>query len=252
MTIVSNLAISVQGVSKSYRLVRNRPTSVKEAIVRPSSRSTVENFWALKDIDMGIPKGSFFGLIGQNGSGKSTLLKLIAGIHRQNTGSITVEGRLSALLELGAGFHPELSGRENIYLNGAILGMSRKQMASVVDEIADFSGIGEFLDAPVRIYSSGMYVRLGFAVAVHVDPEILLVDEVVAVGDEEFQRKCLSHMEKLREQGVTIVLVSHDISQVRELCDEVAWIDQTRLREVGKSDVVTDRYLDWVRDAESS
>ncbi|HIG25045.1 MAG: ABC transporter ATP-binding protein [Acidimicrobiales bacterium] len=236
-------AIQVQGVSKSYRLVRDRPTSVKEAVVRRSRRQTVEDFWALRDIDLEVPRGSFFGLIGHNGSGKSTLLKLLAGIHRQTSGDITVNGRLSALLELGAGFHPELTGRENIYLNGAILGMSRRQMSAAVDEIVEFSGIGDFVDAPVRIYSSGMYVRLGFAIAVHVNPEVLLVDEVIAVGDEDFQRKCLDHMEVLRSQGVTIVLVSHDLDQVRELCDQVAWIDRSHLVEVGEPNEVCDRYI---------
>jgi len=239
----ADLAIRMQGVSKSYRLVRDRPMSVKEAVVRRSQRRLVEEFWALQDIDLEVPRGSFVGLIGHNGSGKSTLLKLLSGIHRQTTGTITVDGRLSALLELGAGFHPELTGRENIYLNGAILGMSRRQMTGAVSEIVEFSGIGDFVDAPVRVYSSGMYVRLGFAIAVHVNPEILLVDEVIAVGDEDFQRKCLDHMAELRRQGVTIVLVSHDLDQVRDLCDRVAWIDRSLLVEVGDPDLVCDRYL---------
>ncbi len=242
----SDFAIQIEEVSKRYRLVRNRPTSIKEAMVRRSRRSSVEDFWALRDINLEIPKGSFFGLIGRNGSGKSTLLKLLSGIHRQTSGSIKIEGNLSALLELGAGFHPELTGRENVYLNGAILGMNRRQMSEVVDEIIEFSGIGEFIDSPVRVYSSGMYVRLGFAIAVHVDPEVLLVDEVIAVGDEEFQRKCLNHMEMLRRQGVTIVLVSHDIDQVQDLCDRVAWIDKSHLVEVGDPKEICERYLGYV------
>ena len=241
--VSEDLAIRVKGVSKSYRLVRNRPTSLKEAIVRRSRRSTVEDFWALRGLNLDIPKGSFFGLIGHNGSGKSTLLKLLSGIHRETSGTIEINGQLSALLELGAGFHPELTGRENIYLNGAILGMKRRQMSGIVDEIVEFSGIGEFVDSPVRVYSSGMYVRLGFAIAVHVNPEILLVDEVIAVGDEEFQRKCLDHMEELRRQGVTIVLVSHDIDQVKELCDKVAWIDKSHLMTVGEPEETCERYL---------
>ncbi len=247
-----DLAIRIKDVSKSYRLIRNRPTSLKEAIIRRSRRFSIENFWALRDIDLDIPKGSFFGLIGHNGSGKSTLLKLLSGIHRQTSGSIEINGQLSALLELGAGFHPELTGRENIYLNGAILGMNRRQMFELVEEIVEFSGIGDFVDSPVRVYSSGMYVRLGFAIAVHVNPEILLVDEVIAVGDEEFQRKCLNHMEMLRDKGVTIVLVSHDIEQVRSLCDRVAWIDNAYLVEVGDPEEVCDRYLTHVTDGEDS
>ncbi len=241
-----DLAIRIKDVSKSYRLIRNRPTSVKEAIIRRSRRFSIENFWALRDIDLDIPKGSFFGLIGHNGSGKSTLLKLLSGIHRQTSGTIEIDGQISALLELGAGFHPELTGRENIYLNGAILGINRRQMSELVEEIVEFSGIGEFVDSPVRVYSSGMYVRLGFAIAVHVNPEILLVDEVIAVGDEEFQRKCLHHMGILREQGVTIVLVSHDIDQVREMCDRVAWIDKSQLVEVGEPEEVCEHYLNHV------
>ncbi len=248
--VSEDLAIHVKGVSKSYRLVRNRPTSIKEAIVRRSRRSTVEDFWALRDLDLEIPKGSFFGLIGHNGSGKSTLLKLLSGIHYQTSGTIDIDGQLSALLELGAGFHPELTGRENIYLNGAILGMKRRQMSKVVDEIVEFSGIGDFVDSPVRVYSSGMYVRLGFAIAVHVNPEILLVDEVIAVGDEEFQRKCLNHMEMLRDSGVTIVLVSHDIDQVRDLCDRVAWIDRSYLVEVGDPEEVCSHYLRHIENGE--
>jgi len=217
--------------------------SIKEAVIHRSRRQLVEEFWALQDIDLEVASGSFVGLIGHNGSGKSTLLKLLAGIHRQTTGKITVHGRLSALLELGAGFHPELTGRENIYLNGAILGMDRRQMARAVDNIVEFSGIGDFVDAQVRVYSSGMYVRLGFAIAVHVSPDILLVDEVIAVGDEDFQQKCLDHMAALRRQGVTIVLVSHDLDQVRALCDRVAWIDRSRLVEMGDPGLVCDRYL---------
>ena len=193
MSKVDNPVIRVQGVSKSYRLVRDRSMSIKEAVIHRSRRQLVEEFWALQDIDLEVASGSFVGLIGHNGSGKSTLLKLLAGIHRQTTGKITVHGRLSALLELGAGFHPELTGRENIYLNGAILGMDRRQMARAVDNIVEFSGIGDFVDAQVRVYSSGMYVRLGFAIAVHVSPDILLVDEVILVyNSNSFSNRSVS------------------------------------------------------------
>ena len=185
--------ISVNQVSKQYKIYRDRPNSLKEALVRRSRSRKVDDFWALTDVNLEIKKGAFYGFVGHNGSGKTTLLKLMAGIHQPTSGEVRVDGRVSALLELGSGFHPELSGRENIYLNGAILGMSRREMDAAVDGIIEFSDIGDFIDAPVKILSSGMYVRLGFSVAVHVDPEILLIDEVIAVGDEAFQRKCLEH-----------------------------------------------------------
>jgi lipopolysaccharide transport system ATP-binding protein len=238
--------IQVHDVSKKFRLERNRPSSLKEAILRIGKKSDADDFWVLRDINLDIPKGSFFGLIGHNGSGKSTLLRLMAGIHRATTGTIESEGRLSALLELGSGFHPDLTGRENVYLNGAMLGLSRKHMAESMDTIIEFSGIGEFIDEPVKIYSSGMYVRLGFAVAVNVDPEILLVDEVIAVGDEEFQRRCMGRMNQLRERGTTIVLVSHNAQLMADLCDRIGWLDHGRLIAVGEPDEVIGQYLDHV------
>jgi lipopolysaccharide transport system ATP-binding protein len=236
-------AISVRGVSKRFRLERNRPSSLKEAILRLGRPRDADDFWVLRDISLEIEPGDFFGLIGHNGSGKSTLLRLMAGIHRPTEGEIESEGRLSALLELGSGFHPDLTGRENVFLNGAMLGFTRRQMATSMDRIIDFSGIGDFIDEPVKIYSSGMYVRLGFAVAVNVDPEILLVDEVIAVGDEEFQRRCMEHMEKLRAAGTTIVLVSHQTQLMRDLCDTVGWLDHGRLRALGPAEEVVDSYL---------
>ncbi len=239
-------AISVHDVSKKFRLERNRPSSLKEAILRIGKRRDTDDFWVLRDIDLEIEPGAFFGLIGHNGSGKSTLLRLMAGIHRPTTGEISSEGRLSALLELGSGFHPDLTGRENVYLNGAMLGLGRKQMAASMDTIIEFSGIGEFIDEPVKIYSSGMYVRLGFAVAVNVDPEILLVDEVIAVGDEEFQRRCMSHMNMLRAAGTTIVLVSHNTTLMADLCDTLGWLDHGRLVEIGDPDDVVASYLAMV------
>lgn len=243
--------ISAQGLSKQYRLAQDRAHSLKELVVRRSRSRAVDDFWALRDVDLDIERGAFYGLIGHNGSGKSTLLKLLAGIHRPTSGDLVVDGRVSALLELGSGFHPELSGRDNIYLNGAILGLSRKQMDAAVSEIIEFSDIGDFIDAPVKILSSGMYVRLGFAVAVHVDPEILLIDEVIAVGDEEFQRKCLDHLYELRRRGATIVLVSHSIPLVEGLCDEVAWLDHGHLMESGPSTEVCWSYLEAVNAAEA-
>ncbi|HBQ04318.1 MAG TPA: ABC transporter ATP-binding protein, partial [Acidimicrobiaceae bacterium] len=212
-----NPIISAQHLSKQYRVHRGRPDSLKEAVVRRKKNRSSSEFWALKEVSLDIKEGSFFGLIGHNGSGKTTLLKLMAGIHNPTSGQLKVNGRVSALLELGSGFHPELSGRENIYLNGAILGLTRREMDLAVDEIIEFSDIGDFIDAPVKILSSGMYVRLGFAVAVHVAPEILLIDEVIAVGDEAFQRKCLEHLYELRRAGTTIVLVSHSLPLVEGL-----------------------------------
>ena len=167
----------------------------------------------------------------------------MAGIHRPTSGQINSEGRLSALLELGSGFHPDLTGRENVFLNGAMLGLTRKHMTASMDDIIAFSGIGDFIDEPVKIYSSGMYVRLGFAVAVNVDPEVLLVDEVIAVGDEEFQRRCMDHMDRLRRGGTTIVLVSHNAVLMKRLCDRVGWLDHGRLLEVGEPERVVDAYL---------
>ncbi len=238
--------ITVQDVSKRFRLERNRPSSLKEALLR-TGRRDIDDFWVLRNVDFEIEPGAFFGLIGHNGSGKSTLLRLIANIHRPTSGQITTEGRMSALLELGSGFHPDLTGRENVYLNGAMLGLSRRHMNETMDKIIDFSGIGDFIDEPVKIYSSGMYVRLGFAVSVNVDPEILLVDEVIAVGDEAFQRRCMDHMNQLREKGCTIVLVSHNAGLMEELCDTIAWLDHGRVLELGEAAPVLEKYLEHMR-----
>jgi lipopolysaccharide transport system ATP-binding protein len=245
-------AVVVDNVSKQFRLYRDRRTNVKEIVTARRRRSRYEAFTALDGVSLSVPRGTTFGLIGHNGSGKSTLLKLIAGIHQPTAGSIAIAGRVSAMLELGAGFHPELSGRDNIYLNGAILGMNKRQIDAAIDTIIDFSGLAEFVDTPVKVYSSGMYVRLGFSIAVHLDPEILVIDEIVAVGDEEFQRRCFDHLHELRKRGVTIIFVSHSLPLVRQLCDEVAWLDHGRLRAIGKPGEMVDSYLAEVNAAESS
>ena len=242
---MNDAAITVEDVSKKFRLERDRPSSIKEAVLK-FGRRDVSDFWVLRDVSLEIPAGSFFGLIGHNGSGKSTLLRLIAGIHRPTTGEIRTRGRLSALLELGSGFHPDLTGRENVYLNGAMLGLTRGDMAAAMDEIIEFSGIGDFIDSQVKIYSSGMYVRLGFAIAVNVQPDILLVDEVIAVGDQEFQGRCMEHMNKLLAEGTTILLVSHSSELVTELCDTVGWLDHGRMLEIGDPKAVVDAYLTHV------
>jgi ABC-2 type transport system ATP-binding protein/lipopolysaccharide transport system ATP-binding protein len=239
-------AIEVRNVTKKFRLHSDRSSSVKEMLTSRRARSRAQDFWALKDVSIDVPVGSTYGLIGHNGSGKSTLLKLVAGIHRPTSGTITHNGRISAMLELGAGFHPELSGRENIYLNGAILGMTRRQVTAAIDSIVDFSGMADFIDSPVKVYSSGMYVRLGFAIAVNLDPEILIIDEVIAVGDEDFQRRCFDHLATLKRRGVTIVLVSHSLGLVQTLCDEVAWLDHGKLRAAGPAPAVTQEYLSEV------
>ncbi|MEP7180053.1 MAG: polysaccharide ABC transporter ATP-binding protein, partial [Pseudonocardiales bacterium] len=242
-------AIQVSGLSKRFRIGTERRDSLKERFVRGSGR--YDEFWALRDVSFSVPHGSTFGLIGHNGSGKSTLLKMLAGVYRPTGGTIATRGRISALLELGAGFHGELTGRENIYLNGAILGLTRKQIAAAMEEIVAFSGIEEFIDSPVKIYSSGMYVRLGFSIAVTVEPEILIVDEIIAVGDEEFQRKCFDHLYELRRRGTTIVLVSHSLGLIADLCDNAAWLDHGRLQALGPAREVIDAYLAQVNQREA-
>ena len=210
--------VRVQNASK--RFVIRKEKSLKERLVNfGRSQEHKEDFWALRDIDLDIGSGSTVGLIGPNGSGKSTLLKLIGGILQPTTGTVEHRGRLAALLELGAGFHPDLTGRENVFLNASILGLSRKQTEAYFDGIVDFSGIEPFIDTQVKFYSSGMYVRLAFAVAVHVDPDVLLVDEVLAVGDEPFQRKCMDRIREFQNEGRTIILVTHALDQVADLCD---------------------------------
>ena len=235
-------AISVNDVWKKFRLYDERNQSLKAAVMR-GRRARYKEFDALKGVSFEIPEGTTFGLIGENGSGKSTLLKCIARILRPNRGEIRTRGKISALLELGAGFHPELSGRENVYLNGAILGMSKRQLEERFDEIVEFAGLEEFIDSPVKNYSSGMYVRLGFSVAINVDPDILLVDEVLAVGDEAFQRKCSEKFADLKESGKTIVVVSHALGTMRTLCDQLALLEHGNLIAVGPSGEVVETYL---------
>jgi ABC-2 type transport system ATP-binding protein len=222
--MTSPTIVDVSNVSK--RFVMHQDKSIKERLVAfARSREHQQDFWALRDIDLSITTGSTVGLVGHNGSGKSTLLKVIGGIIQPTSGSVRRRGRLAALLELGAGFHPDLTGRENVYLNAAILGLTKAETDGVFDAIVDFSGIESFIDTQVKFYSSGMYVRLAFAVSVHVDPDLLLVDEVLAVGDEPFQRKCMAKIADFQRDGRTIVLVSHSSDQVGQLCDRVVVLD---------------------------
>jgi lipopolysaccharide transport system ATP-binding protein len=245
-------------VSKKFTLHRQRARSFQELALHlfggdsptTSHGRSREAFWALRDVSFTVDQGETVGLIGPNGAGKSTALKLVSRIIEPTTGKIEVSGRVGALLELGAGFHPDLSGRENIYLNGSILGLSRSEIQRKLDDIIAFAELDRFIDMPVRHYSSGMHVRLGFAVAVHTKPEILLVDEVLSVGDASFQKKCLDKIDQLRRQSVTILFVSHSASMVRNLCARAIWLDEGRIVVDGSTESVVARYLDHSRSEE--
>lgn len=238
---MTQAAVVVDDVSKKFRLYKEKNDSLKTALMR-GRRSVHEDFWALNDVSFEVPEGSTFGLVGRNGSGKSTLLKCLAKILYPNSGSITSRGKVASLLEVGSGFHPELSGRENVYLNGSILGMSRKDVAKKFDEIVDFSGVRKFIDQPVKNYSSGMYVRLGFSVAINVDPDVLVVDEILAVGDAAFQAKCKEKFAEFRRAGKTVILVTHSMGNIRDMCDHAAWLDNGSLVQVGDAQSVIKAY----------
>ena len=238
---MSEWAVRVNDVSKKFRLYHERNQTLKSAILRGRT-SRHEDFWALQDISFDVIEGHTHGLIGSNGSGKSTLLKCLAKIYWPTSGTIEYRGRMASLLEVGSGFHLELSGRENIYLNGSILGMSKKEIDSKFDEIVDFSGVERFLDQPVKNYSSGMYVRLGFSIAINVDPDILVVDEVLSVGDEDFQRKSFQKFLEFKKKGKTIILVTHTMPVVEEICDSATWINQGSMMETGPAKAVVQRY----------
>ena len=233
---MSTPAIEVVDVSKRFRLYREKPTSLKQRLL--SSRTRAEDFWALTDVSFEVAQGGTLGLIGHNGSGKTTMLKVIAGILRPTKGIVRERGRIAGLLELGAGFHPELTGRENVYLNASFLGLSRAETDRVYDEIVAFAELEEFMDTAVKFYSSGMLVRLGFAVAVNVEPEIILIDEVLAVGDEAFQARCIDKVRSFQRDGRTIVFVTHALDQVRHLCDHAVMLDHGRIHTTGSPDDV--------------
>lgn len=235
--------IQVDQLSKRFRLYEDRRASLKDLVVR-GSLGKWKDLWALRDVSFNVPKGQSLGVIGQNGSGKSTLLKVLTGIIYPDGGSVHVEGRVSALLELGAGFQPEYSGRENIYLYGALLGLSRSEVRKRYDEIVEFSELGDFVEYPVKNYSSGMYMRLGFAVAVHLDPDVLLIDEVLAVGDAAFAQKCFAHLHKMKKAGKTIVLVTHDADSVLRFCERAIWLDHGELLADGPSEYCIQRYTE--------
>jgi ABC-type polysaccharide/polyol phosphate transport system ATPase subunit len=240
-------AIELLNVSKIYRRYGGRQfATLKSALLQRSILRTLqpsETFSALTGVSFTVPKGCTYGVIGPNGSGKSTALKLVAGITKPTTGTVRVEGRISALIELGAGFHPEISGRENVFINGIMLGLTKRQIHERFDEIVEFAELTEFIDAPVKTYSSGMYMRLGFAVAIHVDPDVLLVDEVLAVGDEAFTHKCLDKFSEFRRRGKTILLVTHSLGLVERFCDEALWLDAGVARSHGDPKRVVSEYL---------
>lgn len=241
---MSGTAVEVDDLSKRFRLIHERNNTLKAMAMRGMKRVIYEEFWALSDVSLEIPQGKTFAFIGENGSGKSTLLKCLARIYQPDQGSISINGKMSALLELGAGFHPELSGRENVYLNGSILGLSRRDIDLRFDEIVEFAGLERFIDHPVKNYSSGMFVRLGFSVAINVDPEVLLIDEVLAVGDEVFQRKCMERFAQLRSEGRTVIVVTHSLETARNICDEAAWLDHGKLMSVGPAASVVTDYIE--------
>ena len=247
-------AIELSHVSKVYRRFSGKQfATLKSALLQRSILRDLrpsETFPALTDVSFTVPKGSTYGVIGRNGSGKSTALKLVAGITKPTSGTVRVQGRVSALIELGAGFHPEISGRENVFINGIMLGLSKREIQSRFDEIVEFAELREFIDAPVKTYSSGMYMRLGFAVAIHVDPEVLLVDEVLAVGDEGFTHKCLDKFAEFRRRNKTILLVTHSLNLVERFCDEALWLHGGRAMDHGDPRRVVDAYLTKVEEGE--
>lgn len=251
-------AVVARSLTKHFRksALSRTHTTVKASLIRwlrrqqgPEQSRLIE---VLKDVSFSIPRGSTVGIIGRNGSGKSTLLKLITGIYRPSSGTLEVNGRISALLELGAGFHPDFTGRENILINGVILGMSRAEVKSRMDEIIAFSELGDFIDEPVRTYSSGMYMRLAFAIATHVDPEILIVDEILAVGDDHFSRKSMAKMNEFKDRGKTILLVTHDLATVQRWCDRAIWLDRGGMAADGRPDEVVNQYRRTVAQEEMS
>lgn len=250
---MNDIAIQIQNISKQYQigLLQEKHDTLRDAIVasisnivpRKGQSNHKKKIWALKDISFDVQVGEVIGVIGKNGAGKSTLLKILSRITEPTSGRAIINGRVGSLLEVATGFHPELTGRENIYLNGAILGMSRQEINRKFDAIVDFAEIEKFLDTPVKRYSSGMYVRLAFAVAAHLEPEILLIDEVLAVGDAEFQKKCLGKMSDVAREGRTILFVSHDMSAIQRLCHRTALLETGKLKAIGETDQIVNTYF---------
>ncbi len=242
-------AVRCDRVSKQYTLHHERPRSFQElflSLLRSERVSSKEKFWVLHDVSFEAEPGEMIGIVGDNGAGKSTLLKLLSRIVEPTSGQIELNGRVGALLELGTGFHPDLTGRENVYLNGSILGFKKVEMARIFDDIVGFSELERFIDVPVKHYSSGMYMRLGFSVAIHLQPDILLVDEVLAVGDQAFQARCLDRINEMKRQGITIILVTHNLREVQRMCDRAIWLDEGQIQAQGDVLDVIDRYVSHV------
>lgn len=238
--------IEVSNLSKKYRIFYEKSSFVKTFFAWTKGQRIYEDLWALKDISFAIEKGETVGVIGKNGSGKTTLLKLLAGVTRQELGQMRIKGFASALLELGTGFQEELTGRENIFLNGAILGMKRKEIREKFDSIVDFAGIGKFIDSPMRTYSTGMWMRLGFSLAINANFEVLLIDEILGVGDMSFQKKCFEKFNQLKQKGITILFVSHNLEKVKEVCNRAIWLEQGSLKAFDVTDEVVNMYVDKV------
>ena len=234
--------LRLKDVSKRYRIRRESEAANGSLLQKLASLTRKEDFWALKDVSFEVERGQALGIIGHNGAGKSTILKLLSRITVPSTGEIMINGRLSALIEVGSGFHPELTGRENIYLNGSILGMMRREIKEKIDSIVEFAELRQFIDTPVKRYSSGMYVRLGFSIAAHLNPDVLLLDEVLAVGDAAFQRKCIERIRELKQGGKTIVFISHDLRSVQKLCDRVILLKRGQIEADGNPTEVIDLY----------
>ena len=239
-----NGEVLLENVSKRYLLNRRRSLHLKGTLLGAlrGERAVKEEFWALKDVSLNLKPGEALGVMGRNGSGKSTLLKVLSKILEPDGGRVEITGKIASLVELGAGFHPDLTGRENVFLNGAILGFGRREIQKKFDEIVSFSGIGDFIDQPVKVYSSGMYIRLGFSVAVHVNPDVLLIDEILAVGDSHFQKKCFQKIFDFRRRGKTILLVSHDLTSLERICDKAVLLEKGQVVECGRPEEVIPRY----------
>lgn len=245
--------IRFENVSKRFVFTQDKPQSVLEMLISAFSRQGMrreQDLWAVQDVSFDVMPGRCLGIIGRNGGGKSTILKLVARILRPSSGRVVVRGRVSALLELGAGFHPDLTGQENIFLNAAVLGLSEAETKACYDDIVAFSELDEFINMPVKHYSSGMYMRLGFSVAIHVKPDILIVDEILAVGDQPFQTKCIDQIMEMKRQGITIILVSHNLTMIRALCSHLLWIEHGKVQSAGPVDEVAGQYMEYTYEQE--
>ena len=246
---MKEMAISIENVKKSFKIYKDKGFTLKERVLFFKSRNAYVKNNILKGISFNIEKGDILGIVGKNGSGKSTLLKLITRIIYPDSGSIKINGKVSSLIELGAGFHPDMTGRENIYINASIYGLTKKEIDSKLDTIIKFSELEEFIDSPIRTYSSGMYMRLAFSVAINVEAEILLIDEILSVGDANFQAKCFRKMQELKDSGITIVIVSHDLHTMEKLCNKVIWIESGKIKRNGIPNEVLKEYIEYTTES---